>query len=171
MQAGTATTPRGTSPSPTALAPSAVYAKTRVWGSEPRLDPVTGVWSATSCGTSSGFDCTCGELASDVPEGFLYDGQLRPVAWLDGTGAVKATFVYGLHLNVPEYMTTGKNYRIIHDHLGSPRLVVDSTSGWPGRGAHRLRQLRERAPGHQPGLPAVRLCGRLDALLPDFDRL
>lgn len=24
---------------------------------------------------------------------FLYDGRLRPVAWLDGAGAVKAPFV------------------------------------------------------------------------------
>lgn len=63
-------------------------------------------------------------------EGYLYDGQLRPVAWLDGAGAVKATFVYGLHVNVPEYMTTSAgNFRIIHDHLGSPRLVVDTGSG------------------------------------------
>src|SRR3990172_4805785 len=63
-------------------------------------------------------------------EGFLYDGQFRPVAWLDATGAVKATFVYGLHVNVPEYMTTSAGtYRFIHDHLGSPRLVVDTTSG------------------------------------------
>ena len=61
-------------------------------------------------------------------EGFLYDGQLRPVAWLDGTGAVKATFVYGLHVNVPEYMTT-PTFRFVHDHLGSPRLVVNTTSG------------------------------------------
>jgi RHS repeat-associated protein len=66
-----------------------------------------------------------------VVEGFLYDGQLRPVAWLDGAGAVKATFVYGLHVNVPEYMTVtgGGTYRILTDHLGSPRLVVDTTSG------------------------------------------
>jgi RHS repeat-associated protein len=65
-----------------------------------------------------------------VVEGFLYDGQLRPVAWLDGAGAVKATFVYGLHVNVPEYMTTSSGtFRFIHDHLGSPRLVVDTTSG------------------------------------------
>ncbi len=43
---------------------------------------------------------------------------------------MKATFVYGLHVNVPEYMTTSAGtYRIIHDHLGSPRLVVDSGSG------------------------------------------
>jgi YD repeat-containing protein len=63
-------------------------------------------------------------------EGFLYDGKLRPVAWLDATGAVKATFVYGLHVNVPEYMTTSAGtFRILMDHLGSPRLVVDTTSG------------------------------------------
>ncbi|HJW76259.1 MAG TPA: hypothetical protein VJ787_11445, partial [Thermoleophilia bacterium] len=63
-------------------------------------------------------------------EGFLYDGQLRPAAWLDGTGAVKATFVYGLHVNVPEYMTTSAGtFRILTDHLGSPRLVVDTSSG------------------------------------------
>jgi RHS repeat-associated protein len=63
-------------------------------------------------------------------EGFLYDGQLRPIAWLDGTGAVKATFVYGLHVNVPEYMTTSAGtFRILTDHLGSPRLVVDTASG------------------------------------------
>ncbi|OFX24839.1 MAG: hypothetical protein A2V77_17490 [Anaeromyxobacter sp. RBG_16_69_14] len=65
-----------------------------------------------------------------LTEGFLYDGKLRPIAWLDATGAVKATFVYGLHVNVPEYMTTSAGtFRILHDHLGSPRLVVDATSG------------------------------------------
>jgi RHS repeat-associated protein len=130
-----------------------------------------------------------------VVEGFLYDGKLRPVAWLDGTGAVKATFVYsqpfltggslnltslltagryterllgsiglqgtydslnlprpyvpdwyridsqlpsasiadptaGLGVNVPEYMTTSAGtFRILTDHLGSPMLVVDTTSG------------------------------------------
>jgi RHS repeat-associated protein len=63
-------------------------------------------------------------------EGFLYEGQLRPVAWLDGSGAVKATFVYGTRVNVPEYMVTQSGtYRIVTDHLGSPRLVVDATSG------------------------------------------
>jgi uncharacterized protein RhaS with RHS repeats len=66
-----------------------------------------------------GKGCGCDETASDVLD-----------AWLDATGAVKATFVYGLHVNVPEYMTTSSGtYRFIHDHLGSPRLVVDSTSG------------------------------------------
>jgi len=63
-------------------------------------------------------------------EGFLYEGKLRPVAWLDGAGQVKARFVYGTRINVPEYMvTTTGTYRILTDHLGSPRLVVDSTTG------------------------------------------
>jgi RHS repeat-associated protein len=63
-------------------------------------------------------------------EGFLYEGKLRPVAWLDGAGAVRATFVYGTRVNVPEYMVTASGtFRIITDHLGSPRLVVDANSG------------------------------------------
>ncbi len=63
-------------------------------------------------------------------EGLLYDGQLKPVARLDGTGQVYARFVYGTRVNVPEYMIIGGvNYRIITDHLGSPRLVVNASTG------------------------------------------
>jgi RHS repeat-associated protein len=67
-----------------------------------------------------------GELA----QGFLYEGQLRPAAWLDGAGNVYARFVYGTQVNVPEYMVTAAGtYRIVTDHLGSPRLVVDVSTG------------------------------------------
>jgi RHS repeat-associated protein len=63
-------------------------------------------------------------------EGFLYDGHLRPVAWLDGTGAVKATFVHATWSNVPEYMVTDLGtYRFLSDQLGSPRLLVDDRTG------------------------------------------
>lgn len=63
-------------------------------------------------------------------EGFLYEGQLRPVAWLDGSGQVYARFVYGLHVNVPEYMVTGAGtFRFLTDHLGSVRLVVNTSTG------------------------------------------
>lgn len=63
-------------------------------------------------------------------EGFLYEEQLRPAAWLDGAGAVKARFVYGTRINVPEYMVTSAGtFRIITDHLGSPRLVVNASTG------------------------------------------
>src|SRR5216683_7272007 len=61
---------------------------------------------------------------------FLYRNQLQPVVWLDGSGAVKAQFVYGMRANVPEYMVVGTtSYRIITDQVGSVRLVVNSSTG------------------------------------------
>jgi len=52
------------------------------------------------------------------------------VAELDGTGAVVTRFVYGSRSNVPDYLVKGgATYRIVTDHLGSPRLVVDTATG------------------------------------------
>ena len=63
-------------------------------------------------------------------QGFLYKDQLNPVAELDGTGAVVSRFVYASKPNVPDYMIMGgSTYRIISDHLGSPRLVIDIAIG------------------------------------------
>jgi RHS repeat-associated protein len=63
-------------------------------------------------------------------QAFVYSGQLRPVAELDGSGNVVSRFVYGTKINVPEYMVKGTTtYRIITDHLGSPRLVVNTADG------------------------------------------
>jgi RHS repeat-associated protein len=63
-------------------------------------------------------------------QGWLYQDQLRPVAQLDGSNNVVARFVYGSKPNVPDYMvTSGGMYRILSDHLGSPRAVVDVSSG------------------------------------------
>jgi RHS repeat-associated protein len=63
-------------------------------------------------------------------QGFLYADQLRPVAELDGSGAVVSRFVYGPDPNVPAYLVRGGvTYRIVSDHLGSPRLVVDVATG------------------------------------------
>lgn len=63
-------------------------------------------------------------------QGWLYEDQLRPVAELDGTGAVVSRFVYGDRINVPEYMVKGGvTYRFVLDHLGSVRLVVNSQTG------------------------------------------
>ncbi|MDE2179979.1 MAG: hypothetical protein KGJ40_03915 [candidate division NC10 bacterium] len=63
-------------------------------------------------------------------QGFLYDGTLRPVAELNGAGTVVSRFVYGSRVNVPDYMIKGGvTYRIISDHLGSPRLIVDVATG------------------------------------------
>jgi RHS repeat-associated protein len=63
-------------------------------------------------------------------QGFLYRNQLAPVAELDGSGAVVARFVYGTKLNVPDYMVKSSvTYRLLTDHLGSVRLVVDTSTG------------------------------------------
>src|SRR6266508_4543083 len=65
-----------------------------------------------------------------LTQGFLYQNQLNPVAELDGTGNVVSRFVYGSKANVPDYMVKGGvTYRIVSDHLGSPRLVIDTTAG------------------------------------------
>ena len=65
-----------------------------------------------------------------LEQGFLYDGQLQIVAELDGAGEVVSRFIYGDRLNVPAYMIkSGVTYRIISDHLGSPRLVINPATG------------------------------------------
>src|SRR5437016_13960278 len=65
-----------------------------------------------------------------LTQGFLYQNQLNPVAELDATGAVVSRFVYGSKANVPDYMVkAGVTYRIVSDHLGSPRLVIDTSTG------------------------------------------
>ncbi len=85
---------------------------------------------------------------------FLYRNQLQPVVWLDGSGAVKAQFVYGMRANVPEYMVVGTtSYRIITDQVGSVRLVVNSSTGVT---AQRIDYdefgivLTDTSPGFQP---------------------
>jgi RHS repeat-associated protein len=63
-------------------------------------------------------------------QGFLYQDRLKPIAELDGNNAIISTFVYGSRSNTPDYMVKGGGtYRIIADHLGSPRLVVDTATG------------------------------------------
>ena len=61
---------------------------------------------------------------------WIYSGQLAPVAELDGSGNIVARFVYATHVNVPDYIVKSVvTYRVITDHLGSVRLVVNTTTG------------------------------------------
>jgi RHS repeat-associated protein len=64
-------------------------------------------------------------------QGFLYRDALNPAAELDGAGAVVARFVYGTQGHVPDYVVKPGvgTFRIVTDHLGSVRLVVDAASG------------------------------------------
>jgi RHS repeat-associated protein len=87
-------------------------------------------------------------------QGLLYRNRLQPVAELDGAGAVVSRFVYGSRANVPDYLVKGgATYRIVADHLGSPRLVVNVVDGTV---AQRMdydpfgRVVLDTAPGFQP---------------------
>ena len=62
--------------------------------------------------------------------GYLYYDDLRPAAVLDGNNQVVGTFVYTFAAGCPGFMmVTGRAYRIISDHIGSPVLVIDTVSG------------------------------------------
>jgi RHS repeat-associated protein len=88
-----------------------------------------------------------------VAHRWLYQDQLEPVAEVDSTGNPVARYVYGTRAHVPDYVVKGDStYRIVADHLGSVRLVVNVASGWV---AQRLeydgygRVLEDTNPGFQ----------------------
>jgi len=85
---------------------------------------------------------------------FLYRDYLNPIAELDASDDVVSHFVYGTRGNVPDYMVRdGVTYRILSDHLGSVRLLVDVATGSI---AQRLdydeygRIIQDSNPGFQP---------------------
>jgi RHS repeat-associated protein len=93
-------------------------------------------------------------VGGSLVQGLLYRNLLRPVAELDGTGAVVSQFVYGTRDNLPEYMVRGgRTYLFVADPLGSPRFVVDTETGAI---AQRLEfdafgnVLEDSNPGFQP---------------------
>jgi RHS repeat-associated protein len=96
-----------------------------------------------------------GKLHNGVLErAWLWRGQLQPVAELDGAGNVVARFVYAEGVNVPELMVTSTaTYRLVKDHLGSVREVVDvatSTVAQTIRYDAWGRVLVDTNPGFQP---------------------
>ena len=65
-----------------------------------------------------------------LTQGFLYQSGLRPIAELDNNGNIVSRFIYANRINVPDYMMkSGVTFRIITDHLGSPRLVINTSTG------------------------------------------
>jgi RHS repeat-associated protein len=61
-------------------------------------------------------------------QGFLYEGD-RLVAELAPGSSIVSRFIYGVR-QVPEYMIkNGARFRVVSDHLGSPRLVVNADTG------------------------------------------
>jgi RHS repeat-associated protein len=69
-------------------------------------------------------------VGGTLTQGFLYKDDLEPVAELDNSNNVVSVFVYGSHPHVPDYLVRGGvTYRIISDRAGSPRLVVNVSTG------------------------------------------
>jgi RHS repeat-associated protein len=62
---------------------------------------------------------------------YLYGSGSAIAAVLDSSGNLAARFVYASHPNTPDFMVLadGSVYRFLCDQLGSPRLIVNSTSG------------------------------------------
>jgi RHS repeat-associated protein len=65
-----------------------------------------------------------------VTNRWIYSGQLNPVAEIDSVGNITARYVYATHINVPDYIIKNNiTYRLITDHLGSVRFVMNSQTG------------------------------------------
>jgi RHS repeat-associated protein len=70
------------------------------------------------------------QVNGTTTEGLLYQDQLNVIAQLNPNGTVASRFVFGSKPNVPDYYATSAGtYRILSDHLGSPRLIVNTANG------------------------------------------
>ena len=60
----------------------------------------------------------------------IYSGQLSPVAKVDADGDVLELYISGTGANSPDYIVkAGSVYRVIKDHLGSTRMIVNANTG------------------------------------------
>jgi len=65
-----------------------------------------------------------------VTQKWLYSNNLRIVAELDSANNITSRFIYTTNENVPEYMVKGGvTFRIVTDHLGSVKQVVNTQTG------------------------------------------
>jgi RHS repeat-associated protein len=70
------------------------------------------------------------QVNGTVTQGFLYKDAVNVVVQLDGSGNVVNRFVFASKRNVPDYFTSSAGtFRILSDHLGSPRLIANTSTG------------------------------------------
>lgn len=70
------------------------------------------------------------KLNGQLIRSYVYNGPTQIVAQLNGEGKIIQRYVYGEKPNVPDVLIfSGKEYRVVSDHIGSPRLVVDVSTG------------------------------------------
>ncbi|MEK2645513.1 RHS repeat domain-containing protein [Bdellovibrio sp. BCCA] len=63
-------------------------------------------------------------------QGFIFQSQYQIDAETDGAGKIIRRFVYGSKFNTPDYVVTGgKEYRIISDQVGTPKVIVEAATG------------------------------------------
>jgi len=62
---------------------------------------------------------------------YVWGSHNELLALLDSSGNITARFVYGTKSNIPDYMydSGGVEYKIVSNHLGSPVLVIKSSTG------------------------------------------
>jgi RHS repeat-associated protein len=94
------------------------------------------------------------KVNGSMTTGWIYGTGPAPLAQTNGTGAVTSTFTYANSGTIPALITTGGiTYRVVTDHLGSPRLVINTNTGVI---AQRLdydpfgRTTADSSPGLQP---------------------
>lgn len=70
------------------------------------------------------------KLNGSFQRGYLYQGDGRIAAEFDATGQITKEYVHAFWARTPAYMVTGgAKFRILTDHLGSPRLVINTQTG------------------------------------------
>lgn len=70
------------------------------------------------------------KINGKLVQGFIFQSQYQIAAETDGTGKIIRRFVYGSKTNIPDYVVTGgKEYRVISDQVGTPKLIIESATG------------------------------------------
>ncbi|HRK07976.1 MAG TPA: RHS repeat-associated core domain-containing protein [Pseudobdellovibrionaceae bacterium] len=70
------------------------------------------------------------KLNGQVEEQYIYQDQLMIAGVIGADGTLKKRFGYSVKAHSPDFMLTPtKQYRIVSDHLGSPRFLVNSATG------------------------------------------
>lgn len=71
-----------------------------------------------------------------ITQGFLYKDQINPIAELNANNDLIARFIYAEKGHVPSYLIkidpvthVETTFRIISDHLGSPKLIINIADG------------------------------------------
>jgi RHS repeat-associated protein len=71
-------------------------------------------------------------VGGSVEQRWLWRSGLQPAAQLDPDGSVEQRYVYADGVNVPDLVIdvpSGARWRLVKDHLGSVRMVVDVGTG------------------------------------------